>query len=100
MELDLNNPQDFTLDNVKRLIASKDDSIDRQLRVTLNGIAYISDKVAGDDVMGLAFRLETWDAGNSYLGVAASNDQRHITRIYNCLKLNWPTPSSSYIDVY
>ena len=54
MQIDLNNSSDFTLENVAKLIASKDDSEHRQLRVTLAGKAYISDEVGNVNIQGLA----------------------------------------------
>ena len=61
--IDLNNPAEFTVDNVARLLASVDDSRHRQLRVTKAGIAFMSDVVAGVDIQDLAFRFPTWYAG-------------------------------------
>ena len=57
--IDLNDPKQFTRDNVKILIASKDDSVHRRLRVDSNGIAYISNDVGNINIKNLAFRLET-----------------------------------------
>ena len=100
MQIDLNNATEFTIDNVAKLIASKDDSEDRQLRVTKQGIAYLSDTVAAVEKEDLATRFETWDAGNSYSGEAAAKDLDHVTRTYNALKKNWPKPTSTSIDMY
>ncbi|MCF5837862.1 hypothetical protein [Aeromonas veronii] len=100
MQIDLNNPLDFTIQNVAALIASKDDSVHRQLRVTNAGIAYLSDIVGNQNITGLAFRLETWCAGNNYVGIAASQDNDWVSRIYNVLELNWPNPTDTYIDIF
>ncbi|MGO2201221.1 hypothetical protein [Pseudomonas helleri] len=54
IKIDLNN-RTFTLDDVRQLIASKDDSVDRQLRVTDDGIAYISDITGAEHKDGLSF---------------------------------------------
>nr|WP_248099222.1 hypothetical protein [Pseudomonas fragi] len=99
MNLDLND-QNFTLDDVRKLIASKDDSADRQLRVTKDGKAYLSDTTGSEDVDDLSFRLETWDEGNSYVGHSAAQDEEWVARIYKCLKNNWPAPTSKYIDLF
>ena len=45
MQIGLKDPSQLTLDNVRALIASKDDSEHRQLRVSKSGIAYLSDAV-------------------------------------------------------
>jgi hypothetical protein len=56
MNIDLNQP--FTAADVAKLLGSKDDSRNRQLRVTTAGIAYISDIVGNIGIEGLCFRLE------------------------------------------
>ena len=100
MSINLNNPKEFTLRGVQKLIASVDDSKNRQLRVTQDGKAFISDKVGHQDIEDLAFRLETWDEGSDYLGKNASSDKEWVERIYNCLKENWPNPTDPYIEIY
>lgn len=100
MNLDLNNPEQFTLAGVKTLIASKSDSRTWQLRVTQEGIAYLSNKDGAEFIDGLAFRLESWDEGNGYVGEKASCDDEWVQRVFDCLASNWPEPSCSYIDDY
>lgn len=96
--LDLTKP--FDVDDVRKLIASKDDSVHRQLRVTKKGVAFISDKVGSEDTDDLIFRLETFCAGNSYTGEAAAADTHWVSKIHEVLKSNWPKPVDSYIDSY
>jgi hypothetical protein len=96
MKIDLNGP--FTTADVADLLASKDDSQHRQVRVTSAGIAYLSDDVGNANVQNLAFRLETFNAGNDYTGERAAADQALVGRIERVLRANWPNPSSSYID--
>jgi hypothetical protein len=72
MQIDLSDPTQLTMDNVRALIASKDDSAHRQLRVTKAGIAFISDKVGNDGADQMHCFFETWDAGNSYCGPKAA----------------------------
>lgn len=98
MTIDLNNPDDFTIENVKKMIASKDDSKNRQIRVNKKGLAYISDEVGNINVEDLAFRFETLMSGNGYTGIEASNDERYVLGVFNHLKENWPNPKASYID--
>lgn len=100
MQIDLNNSTEFTLDNVRKLIASGSDNTHTQLRVNQNGIAYLSKIVGNIEVEGLAFRLETWITGNGYVGSNAAQDTHWISKIYECLKANWPSPSSTYIDYF
>ena len=98
MKIDLNSPTDFTIENVAALIASKDDSVHRQLRVTSDGFAFLSDEVGNINTEGLAFRLETWCFGNGYCGKEAANDPTWVKKVYGWLKENWPNPKSSVID--
>lgn len=98
MRINLKDEKDFTLVNIKRLIASSDDSINRQLRVTKDGHAFISDAVGNENLDNILFRFETWCMGNSYCGKEASEDERYVKEVYYNLKDNWPNPKSSYID--
>ena len=79
MQIDLNS--DFTTDDVRALLASKDDSAHRQLRVSSRGIAYLSDKVGNIDTEDYAFCVETWAAGNGYVGKQAANDAEWVKRV-------------------
>lgn len=96
--VDLN--QTFTTKDVAALLASKDDSQNRQLRVGTDGIAFISDDVGARNLTDIAFRLETWDRGNGYVGAEAANDPEWVARIEAVLRKNWPNPTDSYIDGY
>jgi hypothetical protein len=98
MQIDLNDPNALTLENVRQLIASKDDAQHRQLRVTYDGIVFLSDDIGNRNLDGILFRFETWCAGNSYCGLDGSADDNWVLKIYNNLNENWPKPKSSYID--
>jgi len=98
LKIDLRLP--FTADDVARLIGSKDDTRHRQIRVTRAGIAFLSDTVGSNDISGLAFRMETWIAGNGHVGRTAAANAAFVARIETVLRQNWPNPSSPYIDVF
>ncbi|WP_420233229.1 hypothetical protein ACN079_01550 [Pseudomonas sp. ABY48] len=101
MQIDLNAPDGLTLEAVRQLLASASDDEHTQLRVTKDGIAYLSSGVVGGtDINGLLFRLETWAKGSGYVGRVAASDEVWVTQIYNALKDNWPNPPFDYIDVY
>ncbi len=101
MQIDLSNPEGFTLGAVRQLLASASDDVHTQLRVTKTGVAYISSGVVGGvDIDGLLFRLETWAAGSGYVGKVAASDEVWVMQIFNALKDNWPNPPFDYIDVY
>lgn len=91
--------RELTLDDVKELIKNGDDNHNNQIRVTKNGQLYLSQDVVGaENIDGLLFRFETFDANNDYVGLNASLDDRFINRIYQALKDNWKNPKSTYVD--
>ncbi len=97
LTINLNDPEQFTRENVAHLIGSVLDTQNWQLRVTKNGIAYLSNVVGKEEIDGLAFRFETWSAGNNYVGFQAAHDKLWVDHVYQDLKENWPRPYSTYI---
>lgn len=100
MKINLNDPKDFTLERVRELIPSRDDSKHTQIRVTKDGYAYLSDKVGAEDIDDLSFRLETFFAGNDYVGKDAAESDSWVKLIYKVLDENWPNPKTSYIGEF
>ena len=100
MQIDLNDPQQVTLEQVRLLIASGDDRVHNQLRVSQAGVVWLSTVVGGAETSGLLFRLETWAAGSGYVGPAAAQDEQWVSQVLGALKANWPRPSSAYVDLY
>lgn len=101
MSIDLSSTSSLTLDAVRQLIAGGNDTVHNQLRVSRDGIAWLStDAVGGRNLQGLLFRLETWAAGSGCVGPVPASDGVWVTQIYNALNDNWPIPSADYIDVY
>lgn len=100
VRIDLNDPQQLTLDNVRLLLASASGGVHNQLRVNRAGEAWLSQVVGGREIDGLLFRLETWAAGSGCVGEVAAADERWVLQVFNVLKNNWPTPASDYIDMY
>lgn len=100
MQIDLNDPRQFTLEQVRLLIASGNDKVHNQLRVSRGGQAWLSTVVGGVDTGGLLFRLETWAAGSGYVGPGAAQDEQWVTQVFNALQSNWPKPRDAYIDLY
>lgn len=98
--IDLNTPGALSLQSVRNLLASGDDESHTQLRVTSAGIAYLSKTVGAEDTSGLAFRLETFAAGNGYVGEEAAADDEWVQKVHDVLAANWPKPSSTYIDYF
>jgi len=98
IEIDLNNPNEFTLENVRQLIKDGDDTRNSQIRVRNDGIAYLSYVVGNQQLEGLQFRLETFQAGNGYVGIQASEDEQWIEQVFRTLERNWSSKRSGYVD--
>ena len=83
-----------------QLIAEGDDQFDNQIRVTNDGYIYLSRGIVGaENLDGIAFRLESFDAGNDYVGIEASKDEEHVTLMYRAIKDNWKSDQRrTYID--
>jgi len=100
IEIDLNNPNEFTLENVRQLIRAGDDNRNSQIRVRNDGIAYLSYVVGNQQLEGIQFRLETFQAGNEYVGIQASEDEHWIEKVFHTLEQNWSSKTSGYVDFY
>jgi hypothetical protein len=101
MNLNLNDPKEFTKDGVRRLLASKtglesDGSVPGsfpgyyRLWVTKNGIAHIEDNPGYPtdiDLQNHAIRFESWH--RSWVGKDAANDDKWVNEVYNMLKRWW-----------
>lgn len=83
MQIDLNDP--YTSADVADLIVSKDDSQNRQLKVAHEGSSILSDVTGAKVSNKYAFVMETWGAGNDYVGAAAAEDTEWVGRIEKVL---------------
>ena len=90
----------MSLDDFKDLIASGDDTHDNQIRVTRTGKVFLLQDIVGAECLeNIAFRFETFYAGNGYVGKVASEDKELVTGIYKAIKSNWDKGSlRTYID--
>ncbi len=88
MQINLNNPDELTLENVREFIRTGDDSKFNQLKVTEDGIAYFSEDV-GQELKHHRFYMETLDAGNDYVGEAAAKDEEWVKKFYESLRDAW-----------
>ena len=66
MKINLNDSNDFTVENVRKLIASEDDTVHTQFRVTKDGYLFLSKDVGNRNLDGIVFRLETTAAYSRY----------------------------------
>ncbi|MBL6449060.1 hypothetical protein JMN32_22300 [Fulvivirga sp. 29W222] len=98
MQINLNDPEDFTIENIKTLVASEDDTVNTQFRVTEDGILLLSRVTGNRNLDGIKFCLETNARGNGYVGKTAAQDDVWVRRVYKAIKDNWPDPVVPYID--
>ena len=100
MKINLNDPNDFNVENVRLLIKSGDKSQHSQIRVTKDGIAYLSYITGNKEIEGILFRFETLSAGTGYVGLEAAKDEDWVNRIYQALKDNGEKQTHGYIDYF
>ncbi|SIO66910.1 hypothetical protein SAMN05443247_11527 [Bradyrhizobium erythrophlei] len=87
--INLNKPETFTIETVRELIASKDDSQRRQLRVSEDGVVYLSDAIGNLELDGVRFALTTWLEGNDYVGAAAAKDDKWVKSVHDTVEMHW-----------
>jgi len=98
MRINLNDPDDFTFENLRKLIASDDDSVNTQFRVTSDGFLFISKHYSNQNLDGIALRLRTNIGGFGNVGLDASLDDRWVKLIYDTIQYNWPSPIYSIVE--
>jgi excinuclease UvrABC helicase subunit UvrB len=59
---------------LKALIESGSDEENNQLRCDKNGNLFLSQEVGNSNLENILFRFETFQAGNSYVGLKAAQD--------------------------
>ncbi|WP_404471156.1 hypothetical protein LG301_10710 [Vreelandella venusta] len=96
MDIQIDITQDFTIDKLRQLIASRNDDRDRQLRVSHDGIIYIEDNPHQHDLSDTYFAFGVWNEGEGYVGAAAAQDDDHIGRVFNAIQANWPKRKAPY----
>lgn len=92
------NIENMTVEHVQKLIYCGDDSHDNQIRVTIDGIVFLSHITGATSLAGIKFRFDTFDAHHGYTGPKAAEDMYYINRLYNALKKNWQSGNRTYID--
>ncbi|NOJ40883.1 hypothetical protein [Bradyrhizobium australiense] len=94
----MNKPETFTIDAVRELIASKDDSQHRQLRVGEDGHVYLSDVIGNLELEGVRFALTTWLQGNDYVGAQAARDEKWVGDVYKAIDHHWTSGTRGVTD--
>ncbi|MDU1604960.1 MAG: hypothetical protein E6845_18555 [Clostridium sp.] len=92
------NMETLSREQLVELIKNGDDSYDNQIRVTKDGIIFLSRIVGAEDISNLRFRFETYDAGNGYVGPEAADDDEYIDDLYNGLIKTWKFNRTGYVD--
>lgn len=98
-QMNVNEPETLTEENVAALLASKDDSVHRQLRVLDDGSVILSDDVGLQRLQGVRARWETWCSGNGNSGLEASKSARWVGQILSDLRDVVPKNLKGYIEV-
>ena len=97
MRIDLNNPDEFTLANVRQLISSGDAKVATQLKVSWRGWADLVPVGEGNGVDDVAFQFNPWLPEDRKVGPEAAADDQWVLRVYEVLRENWPHPSAQVI---
>ena len=100
MGIDIKDPAVFTLASLKQLIASANDSVNTQFRVTDDGFLFISEDVGHKYLDGIKFRFETNAAGAGYVGKSASKNALWVKRIFKAVNENWSNPTNSLVTSF
>ncbi len=94
MQLDLYNANEFTMDGVRKLLASttgvKSSRGLYRLQVTKEGVAYINHNAwspTKEDWQSHAILFEFWN--KSWVGKDAAHDDKWVTEVYIMLKAWW-----------
>jgi len=91
----------ITLENLKALIESGSDEENNQLRCDKNGNLFLSQEVGNSNLENILFRFETFQAGNSYVGLKAAQDLKYLNLLLRAIEKNWPKPEhDGYIDSF
>ena len=99
MRINLNNPEEFNRENVKKLIAEGDNSKNSQYRVDKDGYFFRSTDTGNQNMKDILISFATNFAGDTTVGPDAT-DEWWVDYIYNSLKRNWPCRVQTYIDTW
>lgn len=105
MTIDLNNPRDLNFANVRTLLASGRNDIDLEIRVTENGIVFLSDVTGPEEMDGICFRIGEMNANagdRDFIGpdAAAVTDDKMVDQVLRTLTKNWAIkPGSRFAEL-
>jgi hypothetical protein len=101
--ININDPEQRTVGNVRKMIASGDDRRHSQIRLSYDGRLYVAHVEWGEDRLdGVLFRSWTYAAGEGRVGTEAAEDTdyargvceglKKLREAYENLKTDWPKP--------
>lgn len=93
------NIHTLTIEELKDLIASGDDSKANQLRIKTDGTVFLSTIVGMDCLDDIVGRFETFQANNGYVGPERANDTMYIYSLFLTLK-DWIANPRTFIDIW
>lgn len=89
----------LTIEQLRDLIASGDDSHHNQIRIKENGDIFLSAIIGAECLDGIKGRFETFNAHNGYVGPEAAADDEFVQRLFAAIQ-RWRQRPCSYIDVW
>ena len=98
MKINLNNPEEFTFEEVRKLVASQDDTEPTKFQVTKDGYLTLTTDVDNEEMQDLKFFLPQNVAGNDYVGKNASLDDEYVKSIFDIIRESWQNSSTGHID--
>lgn len=105
MVINLNNPRDLNFANVRDLLASGRDDIDLEIRVTDDGVVFLSDVTGSTDLDGICFRIgdmNTTAHAKEFIGpnAEAVTDDGLVDQVLRTIEKNWENrPASGLADL-
>lgn len=103
--INLNNPLDLNFANVRALLASGRDDIDLEMRVTDDGVVFLSDVTGPKDMDGICFRIgdmNTTAHAREFIGpnAEAVTDDGLVDQVLRTIEKNWENkPASGVADL-
>lgn len=90
----------FTIDQMRELIYNGNDNFNNQIRVSNDGFIFLSDDKTGlDSIEKIKYRMETFCAGNEYIGPKASTDNKYVSSLFTMFTTAWnDNINEDYLD--
>ncbi len=93
------NIHTLTMEQLREMIRSGDDSKKNQIRIKCDGTIFLSDIVGLDHLTEIAGRFEIFQPNNGCVGENAAKNDKYIKRLFLTIK-DWIVHPRSFIDVW